>query len=152
MLTLVKDYPVQLPLPDAPRRAVATPYRQKENRRRFLAQLRDDVAILHTVGLGDSEIASILDIEEYDVRAFCPKPREKILRRTLPRRAVETLLHGRYASFGGKTVARRTQRLVEIASAYTWDELLSETGIGTVAASEIKLWLEERGASLRPSE
>jgi hypothetical protein len=152
MLTLVKDYPAQLPLPDAPRRAVATPYRQKENRRRFLAQLRDDVAILHTVGLGDSEIASILDIEEYDVRAFCPKPREKILRRTLPRRAVETLLHGRYASLGGRTVARRTERLVEIASAYTWDELLSETGIGTVAASEIKLWLEERGVSLRPSE
>lgn len=152
MLTLVKDYPAQLPLPDAPRRAVATPYRQKENRRRFLAQLRDDVAILHTVGLGDSEIASILDIEEYDVRAFCPKPREKTLRRTLPRRAVETLLHGRYASLGGRTVARRTERLVEIASAYTWDELLSETGIGTVAASEIKLWLEERGVSLRPSE
>jgi hypothetical protein len=121
------------------------------NRRRFLSWLRDEVAILRAVGLDYGEIAAALDIEEHDVRAFCPKPREKILRRILPRRAVETLLHGRYASLGGRTVARRTQRLMEIASAYTWEELLSEPGVGTVTASEIRLWLEERGCSLRPS-
>jgi hypothetical protein len=152
MLTLVKEFPAQMPPANAARRALTTPYRQKASRRRFLAQLRDDVAVLRAVGLGDSQIAAMLDIEVCDVRAFCPKQREKILRRNLPRRAVDALLHGRYASLGGRTVAKRSQRLVEIASAYTWDELLAEPGIGTVAASEIRLWLEERGASLRPLE
>ena len=97
-------------------------------------------------------IAAQLDIAEHDVRAFCPKPKEKILRRHLPRRAVEALLHGRHASIGGRTVAKRSRYLVEIASAYTWNELMSESGVGTVTASEIRLWLEERGAALRGDE
>jgi hypothetical protein len=38
-----------------------------------------------------------------------------------------------------------------IATAYTWEELLSEPGVGSVTANQIVLWLEERGDSLRPS-
>lgn len=151
MLTLVKDISdCQHPTP-LKRRSEPQPRRSDYNRRRFLGWLRDEVAILRAVGLDQGQIATVLDIEEHDVRAFCPKPRVKILRRNLPRRAIEALLHGRYASLGGRTVARRTQRLVEIASTYTWDELLSEPGVGTVTANEIRLWLEERGCSLRPS-
>ncbi|GEC17488.1 hypothetical protein [Nitrobacter winogradskyi] len=96
-------------------------------------------------------IAAQLDIEEHDVRVFSPKPKEKLLRRNLPRRAIEALLHGRHASLGGRTVAKRSRHLVKIASAYTWEELMAEPGVGTVTASEIRLWLEERGCSLRPS-
>ena len=40
------------------------------------------------------------------------------------------------------------KELAEIASAYSWDELLEEAGIDTVTAAETQLWLEERGASL----
>jgi hypothetical protein len=152
MLMLVKDSPVQEILP-LPKRSSTRPSRRSDyNRRRFLAWLRDEVAILRAVGLDHGQIARILDIEEHDVRVFCPKPGEQIPRRKLPRRAVEALLHGRHAALGGRTVARRSQRLVEIVSAYTWEELMAEPGVGTVTASEIRLWLEERGASLRPSE
>lgn len=152
MLTLVKDTSDRQFLSPPKRRSKPSPRRSEYNRRRFLAWLRDEVAVLRAVGLDHGQIATLLDIEEHDVRAFCPKPREKILRRNLPHRAVEALLHGRYASLGGRTVARRTRRLVEIASAYSWDELLSEPGVGTVTASEIRFWLEERGASLRSSD
>lgn len=151
MLTLVNDTSDRQFLSPPKRRSDSQPRRSDYNRRRFLAWLRDEVAILRAVGLNYGEIAAALDIEEHDVRAFCPKPRERILRRILPRRAVETLLHGRHASVGGRSVAKRSRHLVEIASAYTWEELLSEPGVGTVTASEIRLWLEERGHSLRSS-
>ncbi|HRO01245.1 hypothetical protein [Nitrobacter sp.] len=154
MLTLVKDVdvPVQPAAPPSKPRARQAPRQRDYNRRRFLGWLRDEVAVLRSVGLGVREIAVRLDIEEYDVRAFCPKPKESALRRSLPRRAVEALLHGRHASLGGRTIAKRSRHLVEIASAYTWEELLSEPGVGTVTASEIRLWLEERGMTLKKSE
>ena len=51
---------------------------------------------------------------------------------------------------GGKTIGkRRAKHLVEIASAYTPDELLCEPGVGQVTVTEIQLWLKERDASLR---
>lgn len=141
MLTLVKDdLSVQQDLP---------PPQRDYNRRRFLSWLRDEVAILRALGMDHRRIAALLNIEEHDVRAFCPKPSEKAPRRNLPRRAVEALLHGRHASLGGRTVAKRSRHLAVIATAYTWEELLSEPGVGSVTASKIRLWLEERGASLR---
>ncbi|WP_347265043.1 hypothetical protein [Nitrobacter sp.] len=144
MLTLVKD--------DLSVQQDSLPPQRDYNRRRFLSWLRDEVAILRTLGMDHRRIAAQLDIEEHDVQAFCPKPKEKILRRNLSRRAVEALLHGRHASLGGRTVAKRSRHLDVIATAYTWDELMSESGVGTVTASEIRLWLEERGAALRSSE
>lgn len=114
-----------------------------------LAKRVQGAAIAVAFGLKFRVAASIEEAERLDVRAFCPKPREKILPRNLPRCAVEALLHDRYASPGGRTVARRSRHLVEIASAYTCEELLSESGVGTVTATEIQLWLEERGATLR---
>ena len=141
MLTLVKDdLSVQ---PNSP------PRQREYNRRRFLAWLRDEVAVLRALGMDYRRIAALLDIEEHDVRAFCPKPSEKAPRRNLPRRAVEALLHGRHASIGGRTVAKRSRHLIEIASAYTWDELMAEPGVGSVTANQIRLWLEERGETLR---
>jgi hypothetical protein len=152
MLTLVKDLSAQeASLP--PKRGSTPATRHREyNRRRFLALLHDEVAVLRALGLDHRRIAAQLDIEEHDVRAFCPKPSEKSARRNLPRRAVEALLHGRHASLGGRTVAMRSRHLVEIATAYTWDELLSEPGVGSVTAAQVRLWLEERGETLRKSE
>lgn len=124
--------------------------RRESNRRRLVAWLRDEVAVLRVLGFDHGRIAALLDIEEQDVRAFCPKWKEKT--RFLSRRAVEALLHGRHASLGGRTLVKRSRRLVEIAAAYTREELLTEPGIGSAAATEIELWLQKRGASLRRSE
>ncbi|OJU26470.1 MAG: hypothetical protein BGN91_01575 [Nitrobacter sp. 62-13] len=153
MLTLVKDVSLQqTPPPPPQRKPKPQPRRNDYNRRRFLAWLRDEVTVLRALGMDHRRIAAQLDIEEHDVRAFCPKPSEKSPSRNLPRRAIDVLLHGRHASLGGRTVAKRSRHLVEIASAYTWDELLSEPGVGTVTANQIRLWLEERGASLKQPE
>lgn len=151
MLTLVKDVSDHQDPTPPKHRSEPQPRRSDYNRRRFLAWLRDEVAVLCAVGLGVRDIAVRLDIEEHDVRVFSPKPKEKTLRRNLSRRALDALLHGRHASIGGRTVAKRSRHLVEIASAYSWEELMSEPGVGTVTASEIRLWLEERGCSLQPS-
>lgn len=148
MLTLVKDISDRRHPTPLKRRLEPQPRRNDYNRRRFLALLHDEVAVLRALGMDHRRIAAQLDIEEHDVRVFSPQPREKTLRRNLSRRALDALLHGRHASLGGRTVAKRSRCLVEIASAYTWDELLSEPGVGTVTASEIRLWLEERGCSL----
>lgn len=152
MLTLVKDVSLQQTPPPPQRKSKPQPRRGDYNRRRFLAWLRDEVAVLRALGLDHCRIAAQLDIEEHDVRAFCPKPSEKTPCRNLPRRAVEVLLHGRHAALGGRTVARRSRHLVEIAEAYTWDELMAEPGVGSVTANQIRLWLEERGAALRQPE
>ena len=153
MLTLVKDVSLQqTPPPPPQRKPKPQPRRNDYNRRRFLAWLRDEVTVLRALGMDHRRIAAQLDGQEHDVRAFCPKPSEKPPSRNLPRRAIDVLLHGRHASLGGRTVAKRSRHLVEIASAYTWDELLSEPGVGTVTANQIRLWLEERGASLKEPE
>ena len=57
--------------------------------------------------------------------------------------------HGHSRRVGGKTIGKRAKHLVEIASAYTPDELLCEPGVGQVTVTEIQLWLKERDASLR---
>jgi hypothetical protein len=62
------------------------------------------------------------------------------------------LLRGRHAARGGRTIATRRRHLVDIAAAYTWEELLQEPGVGSVTASEIRLWLEERNVTLKNSE
>jgi hypothetical protein len=73
------------------------------------------------------------------------------MRRDLTRRAINALLYGRHAHRGGRTVSNRAKRLVEIAVAYTREELVEEPGVGSVTATEISLWLEERGLRLRPA-
>ncbi|MGP2407937.1 hypothetical protein ACTUM1_15460, partial [Listeria monocytogenes] len=52
---------------------------------------------------------------------------------------------------GGRTTGSRAKRLIEIASAYTRDELIMESGVGAVTVTEIELWLEKRGYALRPT-
>ncbi len=73
------------------------------------------------------------------------------MHRDLTRRALKALLHGRHAHLGGGTAANRSKQLVEIACAYTREELLKEPGVGNATATEIELWLKDRGAALRPS-
>jgi hypothetical protein len=113
-----------------------------------LGQLRDEIAVLLTMGLDRTEIARKLDISEADVRALGPRIRTGVMRRDLSRRAVIALLNGRYAYLNGRTVGNRVQRLIRIASSYTREELLMEPGVGIVTAIEIELWLEKRGCSL----
>ena len=70
----------------------------------------------------------------------------------LSRRAITALLHGRHASVGGTTVAKRARHLARIAAAYTRDELLAERGVGASVATEIQQWLEAQHLSLRHQE
>lgn len=125
---------------------------QPKTRSVFLARLRDEIAILSTMGFEPHAIARTLGIMEEDVRALGPKTRRKIMSKDLTRRAVHALLHGRYARLGGRTLPGRAKHLAAIARAYTREELLCEPGIGSVTASEIEIWLEARGLRLRPSE
>lgn len=154
MLTEVKDHS-QIS-DDHARRPAPQPRsmaRQRgHDRRRFIARLREEVKILRALGLDHHRIAAFLDIDEHDVRAFCRESSEEATRRNLPRRAIKALLRGRYASLGGKTITKRSHHLLEIAAAYTRDELMAEPGIGAAAVIEIELWLEERGLTLRDSE
>ena len=72
--------------------------------------------------------------------------------RRLSRRAVDILLSGRYASIGGVNRRRRAQQLAAIACAYSRSELMGEHGIGETIATEIELWLRERGLDLRSDQ
>lgn len=67
---------------------------------------------------------------------------------TINRSAINALLSGRHAKIGGHSRAVRARNLLKIASSYTWDELLAESGIGPVTATEIKTWVERQGSSL----
>jgi DNA uptake protein ComE-like DNA-binding protein len=67
---------------------------------------------------------------------------------TINRLAINALVRGRHAKIGGHSRASRAKHLLKIASAYSWEELLSEPGIGPVTAAKIKAWVEAQGASL----
>ncbi|MDT3376656.1 hypothetical protein RNI52_04885 [Labrys neptuniae] len=67
----------------------------------------------------------------------------------LRRRALDQLLQGRHAHKGGRTLAQRARNLTAIATAYSWDELLAERGIGQVTALEVERWLALNGLQLR---
>lgn len=115
----------------------------------FLSRLRGEIAILTVIGLDHAAIAHALGTTDDDVRVLRPTTRRKVMRSDLTRHAVNALLHGRYARLGGRTVGNRAKHLVEIASAYTRDELLMEPGIGAATVTEIQLWLEKKGRVLR---
>lgn len=121
----------------------------RHTRKNLLAQIREEVTVLHMLGFDHDAIAREVRITPDDARSLCPKFREKALRRTLSRRALNALLHGRHAEIGGKTLARRAKHLVEIATAYSAEDLEAEPGVGTVTAMEISQWLKGRGLSLR---
>lgn len=86
------------------------------------------------------------------MRALNSRINTSTFRLRLTRRSINALLKGRHANVGGTTVSTRAKNLIKIAYAYSFEELLDEPGIGTATATEIRLWLEERGAWLRPSE
>ncbi len=118
--------------------------------RGLLARLRDQIAILHMIDFDHAAIGETLRISLEDARALSPKINNSDATRRLTRHAVKALLRGRHARVGGRTLPTRAKNLLRIVSAYSWDELLAEPGIGSATAAEIQLWLEERGASLRP--
>jgi hypothetical protein len=100
---------------------------------------------------GQVWIVTISAMASKDTRPLSSRTDTSPFRPRLIRRSINALLKGRYAHVGGATIAARARNLVTIASAYSWDELLEEPGIGAATAAEIRLWLEERGASLRQS-
>lgn len=118
-------------------------------RRSLLARLRDQIAILRTINIDHATIGKTLRITVEDVRALSPKINQPATQRRLTRHAVRALVAGRYANVGGRTIPIRAKNLVIIASAYSWGELIEEPGIGPATATEIQLWLEERGSALR---
>jgi hypothetical protein len=87
-LMLVKDVSDHQLLTPFKRRSEPRPRRSDYNRRRFLGWLRDEVAVLHALGMDYRRIAAQLDIEKHDVRAFSPKLKGKILRHNLSQRAL----------------------------------------------------------------
>lgn len=123
----------------------------RRTRRSLLAQLRDHIEIMRMIGFDHVTIGRTLRITPDDVRALSPRMNQQNATRRLKRHAIDALLDGKHADLGGTTCARRAKNLLKIAVAYTWEELLQEPGVGTVTATEIRLWLEERGATLRPS-
>ena len=70
----------------------------------------------------------------------------------LPQRAILNLVVGKYGSMFGATTDERLMRIADIATAYTWDELLAEEGIGLKTAWVIRLWLQSQGRGLRVSD
>jgi hypothetical protein len=68
----------------------------------------------------------------------------------LSRRAIKALLGGRHASRGGRTLSQRSQNLLTIASSYSKDELLAESGIGHRTAEEIRLWVQTQIRNEQP--
>jgi hypothetical protein len=118
--------------------------------RRLLAELRNEITVMRSVGFDYAMIGRALGISQEDTRALSSKTEQQHEQR-LRRHAIEALLRGRYAYLGGKPTATRARNLLTIACAYSFDELLQEPGVGTVTAMEIQLWLEERGLSLQPS-
>lgn len=118
----------------------------------LLARLRDEIAILRTIRFDHASIGKTLRISPEDACALSPKTNKPDRARRLKRHAINALLNGRHAAVGGKSLPTRAKNLLKIASTYSLDELLEEPGVGAVTAVEIQLWLEERGASLRPSD
>lgn len=135
------------PLPGAPHRRPS-----RRTRRHLLARLRDDIAIMRTIKIDFATIARRLSISPEDARALSPKAYTPPATPRLTRHAIKALLNGKHAKVGGKTIPTRAKNLIKIASAYTYEELLDEPGIGAATATEIQLWLEERGASLQPAK
>jgi hypothetical protein len=142
MQSAVVMFPRKLPRPALPsaRRSSRSPR----------SAVRDDITILRTIELDHASIAKALRISPEDARALSPRTTKQDMPRRLKRHAIDALLRGRHAHLGGKTVPLRAKNLLKIASAYTsLEELLAELGVGSVTATEIQLWLEERGAGLR---
>jgi hypothetical protein len=114
--------------------------------------LRDDIAIMRTIKLDYVTIASRLGVSPEDARDLSPRTYNSGAVPRLTRHAVKALLNGRHAHVGGKAIPTRAKNLIKIAATYTYEQLLEEPGIGTATTTEIQLWLEERGVSLRPPD
>lgn len=118
-------------------------------RRNLLTRLREQIAILRLLDVDHATIAKTLRISVEDVRALRPKINQSATTRQLTRHAIRALVKGRHARIGGHTISSRAKSLIAIASAYSWDELVGEPGIGPATATAIQLWLEEHGSHLR---
>jgi hypothetical protein len=120
--------------------------------RHILARLRDDIAIIRAIKIDYVTISLRLEISQEEARALNSRAHTPPAMSRLTRHAIKALLNGRHAHVGGKAIQTRAKNLIKIAAAYTFEELLQEPGIGTAAAAEVQLWLEERGVSMRSPE
>lgn len=126
--------------------------RMRQMRRGRLARLRDDIFIMRAIKRDYVTIAKRSGISPEDTRDLSPKTYKSSAVPRLTRHAIKALLTGRHAHVGGKAIPKRAKNLIKIAAAYTYEQLLEESGIGTATATEIQLWLQERGASLKLSD
>ncbi len=132
------------------KRQVPREYRPaSRSRGTILTKLRQEVMVLQVIGCEHAAVARVPHISEEDVSALSNQRRRQEFPSRLTRRAVNALLHGRYAPIGGRTVPQRARHLAEIASAYSGKELLTEPGVGQVTALEIERWLESKGLTFR---
>ena len=106
--TLMHLHPAAAQKSESPRKFAPGRYSWGE----VLDQLRDEIAVLLTMGLDRTEIARKLDISEAEVRALGPKIRTGVMRRDLSRRAVIALLNGRHAYLSGRTVGAEPNALL----------------------------------------
>lgn len=119
-------------------------------------QLRERAARLRAKGLSYAAVGEQLGISAIRARDIALQYQKELeLRRaqqnrlTIPRRAVSSLLLGRYAHLVSRLIPDGDMRAAVIAAAYTWDELLAEAGIGPKSAKLIHGWLQAQGLDLR---
>jgi len=118
-------------------------------------QLRERAARLRAKGLSYAAIGEQLGISPIRARDIALQYQKESERRraqegpALPRRAVSSLLLGRYAHRVSRLVPEGAMRMAVIAAAYTWDDLLAEPGIGPKSAKLIHGWLQLQGLDFR---
>lgn len=119
-------------------------------RRHLFAQLRDNVTTVRAIKRDYLTIAKRITLK--DALALSPNDYTPTSVPRLARHAIKALLDGSYADVGGRSILTRVKNLIRAATTYPYQELPEKPCIGVAKLTEIKLWLEERGASLRPSQ
>jgi hypothetical protein len=133
-------------------RLIPAPLRSpRQIQRSQLARLRDQIPIRTPIDINQVTISKTSRYQK-DARALNQEINKLQATVRLTRHAVQALVKGRHARIGGRTIPIRAKNLIKIASAYSWDELLEEPGIGPATAAEIELWLKKRGSALREED
>lgn len=121
-----------------------------------LGELRQQAAVLRDHGLSYARIGAAMNVPAIRARDLCRQfdryarlgPAE-ICWMELSGRAVMALAAGKYAARVGSEMVDRIARLVEIAAAYSRQDLMDEQEVGVATVTEIEVWLQSKGLGLR---